>query len=565
MGYRAKILSSTTLAVNIALMKIALAQINPIVGSLEYNCKKIINNISLAKEKGVELVVFPEMAICGYPPEDLLLLPSFIAAITESLQKIIKSSLNIAVIVGCVRENLFSGEKRLFNTAALIQDGELIGFQDKVLLPDYDVFSERRYFEPGGHINVWSIQGKRVAVTVCEDIWQHAQAVEYSNYPRDPINELKEQAPDLLINISASPYYMRRHETRLRVCQAATQTLRCPLLFCNQVGGNDSLIFDGYSLCVDANGTIFNYAKGFEEELLVVDLEKIYPPKRINVDPVVDLFRALVLGVRDYFHKLGWEKACLGLSGGIDSAVVAVIAREALGKENVFALALPSRYSSPQSFADAECLATNLGINFETISIERPFEAFLELLAPYFEGRAVDVTEENLQARIRAILLMAFSNKFGYLLLSPGNKSEMAMGYATLYGDMCGGLGVLNDVTKEQVYALAHLINKEKEIIPSSVLSKPPSAELKFNQKDTDTLPEYSIVDRVLQAYVEDHLSPEEIAEKNKLSLELVKELVRKIHLNEYKRRQAPPGLRVTKKSFTVGRRFPIVQHWNMQ
>jgi len=545
-------------------MKIVLAQINPIIGALDVNCQKIIHAIEQAKKMGAQLVIFPEMAICGYPPEDLLLLPSFISAVMQNLHKIIRVTQNIAAIIGCVRENPYAGEKRLFNSAALVQDGDLIGFQDKMLLPDYDVFSERRYFEPGGHITVWSIENQRVAITICEDIWQHANAVEYSNYPRDPIEELIPQAPDLLVNLSASPYYMRRHETRLHVCRAAVQSLHCPIILCNQVGGNDSLIFDGYSLYVDAQGTIVHLAKGFQEELLFVDTEKSASPKILDTDPVEDLFQALVLGVRDYFQKLGWKKACFGLSGGIDSAVLAVIAKEALGNENVLALALPSRFSSQQSFKDAHELAQNLGVALEEISIEKPFQAFLNLLEPYFDERPFDVTEENVQARIRGILLMAFSNKFGYLLLSPGNKSEMAMGYATLYGDMCGGLGVLNDVTKEQVYILAHHINKKRELIPVSIIIKEPSAELKFNQKDSDSLPAYPIVDKILENYVEDHLSPEEIAHRNHFPLELVKELVRKIHLNEYKRRQAPPGLRVTKKAFTVGRRFPIVQHWNM-
>lgn len=545
-------------------MKVALAQINPIVGALEYNCQKIGARIAEVRERGAELIIFPEMAICGYPPEDLLLLPSFIQAIEAALTKVIEATKDIIAIVGCIRQNRQGGEKPLYNSAAIIQNRALVGFQDKILLPDYDVFSERRYFEPGGKIDIWNLAGKKIAVTICEDIWQHAGAVEYSFYHRDPVEEIKGEAPDVLINISASPYYMHRLETRLHVCRAAAQTVRCPTLFCNQVGGNDSLIFDGYSLCVDGSGSILQYAKGFEEELLFFDTERKYSPQVVLADPVEDLFHALVLGVRDYFHKLGWKKACFGLSGGVDSAVVAVIAQKALGAENILGLALPSRYSSAQSFTDAKELSRNLGIKLEEISIEKPFLAFLELLAPHFVGRFLDVTEENLQARIRGILLMAFSNKFGYLVISPGNKSEMAMGYTTLYGDMCGGLSVLSDVTKEQVYSLARHINKMEEIIPHSILTKPPTAELKFDQKDTDSLPEYPIVDRVLEGYVEDHLSPEEIAEKNHFPLELVKDLVRKIHLNEYKRRQAPPGLRVTKKSFTVGRRFPIVQHWNI-
>lgn len=546
-------------------MKVALAQINPIVGALEYNTEKIIKFTSIAKERGADLVVFPEMALIGYPPEDLLSLPSFIDAVGEALEKISRASKGIALLVGCVRNNRSGGEKGLFNAAALIQDGELVGFQDKILLPDYDVFSERRYFEPGRSAHLWNIKGTRVAVTICEDIWQHAQAVEYATYVRDPILEFKDAAPDLLINLSASPYYIQQHKNRLLVSRAVAKTLRCPVLYCNQVGGNDSLIFDGYSFIMDAEGVIVQEAKGFEEDLLLFDSENLHPLHVSRHKSLEDLFHALVLGVRDYFQKLGWKKACFGLSGGIDSAVVAVIAREALGPENILALTLPSRFSSPESSADAQQLAHNLGIKCQALSIEKPFESFLELLTPHFQGLPFNTTEENLQARIRGMILMAFSNKFGYLVLSTGNKSEMAMGYSTLYGDMCGGLGVLSDVTKGQVYALAHWINQETEWIPLPIISKPPSAELRPHQKDTDGLPEYSIVDCVLQGYVEEHQSPEEIAQKNHLPLELVKDLVRKIHLNEYKRRQAPPGLRVTKKSFTVGRRFPIVQHWNME
>jgi NAD+ synthase (glutamine-hydrolysing) len=545
------------------LMKIILAQINPIIASLETNCQKIVDASRRAREMGGDLVVFPEMAITGYPPEDLLLLPSFIDAVSASLKKIIEHSQKITLIVGCVRENKDGGEKNLFNSAAVIRNGELLGFQDKVLLPDYDVFSERRYFDPGKEVKTWDLCGKRVGLTICEDIWHHAGAVEYSAYQRDPILELLPQSPELLINISASPYYMRRHETRFRVCQRAAHTLQCPVLFCNQVGGNDSLIFDGYSFCTNREGNVVQYAKGFEEDTLLFDTGYRYPEVSLQVEPLDDLFRALVLGVKDYFHKLGWKKACFGLSGGIDSSVVAVIATQALGAENVLALSLPSRYSSQEGKEDAKRLAERLGLSLHEISIEPIFEAYLKTLDFYFKEYPLDVTEENLQARIRGTLLMAFSNKMGYLLLNAGNKSEMAMGYATLYGDMCGGLAVLSDVTKAQVYALADFINRSQEVIPESVITREPSAELKENQKDSDTLPIYPVVDRVLQEYVEEHLSIDEIAAKHNLPLTLVKNLVRKIHLNEYKRRQAPPGLRVTKKSFSIGRRFPIVQHWN--
>lgn len=546
-------------------MRIALAQINPVIGALTRNRKKIVEWIARAHSQKADLIIFPEMALCGYPPDDLLLLPSFLEAMKKELQEVIRASKGITVIVGFVRVNPYGGEKGLYNAAALIQDGELIGFQDKSLLPDYDVFSERRYFEPAARTDVWSLMNKRVAVTICEDIWQHAEAVEYSTYPKDPILELKEQAPDFLVNLSASPYYMRRHQTRLRVLSAAAKTLNCPVLFCNQVGGNDSLIFDGYSMCVDSQGALVQYGKGFEEDLILFDLEKAYTPCALTINPEEDLFRALVLGVRDYFHKLGFTKACLGLSGGVDSSVVACIAANALGPENILALTLPSRYSSESSIKDAYLLSERLGIAIKEISIEAPFQCFLDLLEPHFEGLSPDVTEENLQARVRAVILMAFSNKLGYLLLSTGNKSEMAMGYSTLYGDMCGGLSVLTDVTKEQVYLLARWINREREVIPSFVIERPPSAELRPNQKDSDSLPDYQIVDLVLKEYVEEHRSPEAIAKMHHLPLPLVKELVRKIHLNEYKRRQAPPGLRVTKKAFSVGRRFPIAQTWNME
>lgn len=544
-------------------MKIALAQINPIIGSLKYNCQKMIHFIEEAKKSGAELVLFPELSLTGYPPEDLLLMPSFTEAVEESLNTMLSHSETIAVIVGTVRKNLSGGEKNLFNSAALLYQGQ-IEFYDKTLLPDYDVFSERRYFEPGTLPKVWNLFNKKIAITICEDLWHHAGLVTYSTYSRDPVEELLPQKPDILINISASPYSVGRQATRLKVCQKTAQTLNCPVLLCNQVGGNDSLIFDGSSLCVNPEGKVVRQAKGFLEELIYFESEIDYPAIHIKSDSTEDLFSALTLGVHDYFSKLGWQKALLGLSGGIDSAVASVIAVSALGKENVLALSLPSRYSSAEGRYDAKKMAERLGIHFSEISIEPIFESYLDTLHPFFKDEAIDVTEENLQARIRGTLLMAFSNKFGYLLLSTGNKSEMAMGYSTLYGDMCGGLAVLSDVTKNQVYALASLINREGEVIPQSIIDRAPSAELKLNQKDSDFLPAYPIVDVVLKDYVEDHLSIEEIAKRRDVDLQLVKDLVRKIHHNEYKRRQAPPGLRVTQKAFSAGRRFPIVQHWNV-
>lgn len=547
-------------------MKIGIAQINPIVGRLSYNAEKICKVIEQAKVEHADLVLFPEMAVLGYPPEDLVLLPNFVEAVDAALQTIIQASKGIAVVVGCIRKNPLFGEKKLYNSAAIIHDGKLIGFQDKSLLPDYDVFSERRYFEPSPEVKLWNLLGVTFAVTICEDVWQHAKVVSDSNYPRDPVCELQQRSPAFVLNLSASPYHMHRHFTRVNVCIKAAQTLHCPIILCNQVGANDSLIFDGSSVCVDKNGNVVAQGKSFEEDFFVFDTNAmlLQPSHTSKADPIEELFSALVLGVHNYFYKQGFESAYLGLSGGIDSAIVACIAVVALGRHAVKTVFLPSRFSSVESREDAEQLAEQLGIVCEQISIEGPFQAFLTALEPIFRDLPSDHTEENLQARIRGTLLMALSNKFNCLVLSTGNKSEMGMGYMTLYGDMCGGLAVLSDVTKEQVYALAKWINRHEEIIPLRILTKPPTAELRPNQKDTDALPPYPIVDAVLQDYVENELSPEDISKKRGLSLDLVKLLVRKIHLNEYKRRQAPPGLRVTKKAFSMGRRFPIVQGWNL-
>lgn len=545
-------------------MRIALAQMNATVGSLDANIAKILKYIAEAKEQQAEMVVFPELCLCGYPPEDLLLLPRFIQAVNEGLKRVIEASQGIYVLLGTVRENPTLEEKNLYNTAAIIYDRNLIGFQDKTLLPTYDVFSERRYFEPASHSDVWSINGLRVAITICEDIWQHAGAVDFSSYARDPISTLSVQKPDLLINLSASPFHEQKFPTRLRVVSAAAQTLGCQALFCNLIGGNDSLIFDGYSFSVDKRGNLLQVAKGFQEDLLVINTGEQVSPIQWTMEPVEDVFQALVLGIRDYFQKSGFTRACLGLSGGIDSAVVACLAVAALGQENLLTLALPSRFNPPESQADAQVMADHLGIELKTLSIEAPFQSYLDLLKADFYPLAPGVAEENIQARIRGTLLMAFSNKFGYLLLSTGNKSELAMGYSTLYGDMCGGLAVLSDVLKTQVYALASFINRRSEVIPQTIIDKPPSAELRPNQKDSDSLPEYAILDKILQNYIEKLESPEEIAETLGFPLDLVKAVVHTLRLNEYKRRQAPPGLRVTKRAFSAGWRFPIVQHWNL-
>lgn len=543
-------------------MRVLVAQLNPIIGDLEGNTSKILKVLDKARASPVDVVLFPELTICGYLPQDLLFHPTFIDKMQECLDKIIKNSFGLMVLVGVVRRNPGGGEKPLLNSAAILQEGQLVGFYDKCLLPTYDVFDERRYFDPGQTVKTWNYKGKKIGVIICEDIWQHAGYVDVTRYPRDPVLDLVPQKPDLLLNLSASPYQFQKPDRRVEVCAKAARTLNCPVILCCQVGGNDQIVFDGYSVYVDKEGILQQLGAGFKEDEMLIDLEAPACACPFAYDPLQDLYRALVLGVRDYFLKQGFKKGILGISGGIDSALVACIAVEALGKENVLGLYMPSNYSSTESGEDAEVLARHLGIQLLDIPIQAAFQDYLRLLTPYFKGRAVDITEENLQARIRGMILMALSNKLGHIVLSTGNKSELALGYCTLYGDMCGGLSVIGDVTKTQVYRLAGWINRDQEIIPRSTIEKPPSAELRPDQKDTDALPDYAIVDKVLEAYVEDYLSPEQIAKKFELPTELVFTLVHKIHAAEYKRRQSAPGIRVSKKAFRVGRRYPIVQGW---
>ncbi|MBS4168048.1 NAD+ synthase [Parachlamydia sp. AcF125] len=543
-------------------MRVLLAQINPIIGDLEGNTQQILAALEKGKQNQVDLIVFPELALTGYPPEDLLLLPHFMEEIEKHLQQIVAQSQNIALIVGTPRLNPHILEKKLYNSAAIIQNQQILGFQDKHLLPTYDVFDERRYFEPGEQIRVWPLCGKNVAITICEDMWQHSHLLKFTHYRHDPIKSLIPLSPDLLINLSASPFCVGQLRDRFVTLSKAAMTLQCPALLCNQVGGNDSLIFDGHSCLIDEMGRLCSLAKGFKEEMHIVDLSQPLAEIEWMESPLENLYSALVIGVRDYFHKSGFTRACLGLSGGIDSALVACIAAEALGRENVLGVAMPSRYSSPESLLDAQQLAKNLKIELWTIPIEAPFQSYLELLNPFFLNKPADITEENLQARIRGMILMGLSNKHGYIVLSTGNKSELAVGYSTLYGDMCGGLGVITDLCKQEVYALSQWINRDQEVIPWSTLHKPPSAELRPSQKDSDSLPSYEILDAILKGYVEEHQTAQWIAEKHHIPLSLVEEIIHKIHQNEYKRRQSPPGLRVTEKAFTIGRKFPIVQRW---
>ncbi len=540
-------------------MKIALAQLNQTVGDLDGNQKKIIEAITKAKEMSVEIILFSELSLIGYPPEDLLLLPHFVDDVESKLLQIVEATKGITAVVGTVRKNPSNTGKALFNSAAIIKDGKLLGFYDKILLPTYNIFDERRYFEPGSKVKIWDIQGKKVAITICEDLW-NVQVD--SRYRHDLVAEMRSQKPDLMLNLSASPFCKGHLDDRLYIAALTAKEVNSPLFYCNQVGANDSLIFDGYSLFFDEQGTLMDMAKGFKEDLFVVEYPSTKPAKKIENNMLQDVYQALVLGVRDYFCKSGFKQTVLGLSGGIDSALVACIAKEALGAKNVTAIAMPSRFSSSDSITDAKTLAQNLKINFQEISIEKPFSSYLDILGASLEGKDFDTTEENLQARIRGMILMAISNKFGSIVLSTGNKSEMALGYCTLYGDMCGGLAVLSDVTKSDVYALSKWINREHEIIPWNTINKPPSAELKSNQTDQDTLPSYEIIDNVLTSYLENEFSGTEIAQNFGYDLNVVEDLIKRIHQNEYKRKQAPPGLRISKNAFTVGRRFPIVQKW---
>ncbi len=543
-------------------MRVLVAQLNPIIGNIEKNVEKIIESIKSARKKKADIVLFSELTICGYPPEDLLLHQEFLGAVDAGLQKIISQTNGLMVVVGVVRRSDEMHEKSLYNSAAIIQDKKLIGFYDKCLLPTYDVFDERRYFLKGEGSRIWDWKGKKIGVIICEDMWQHSGYMKNINYSVDPVMDLETSNPDLILNLSASPYQFQKPDTRVKVCQKAAETLQCPVILCAQVGANDQLVFDGYSVYVNKKGELCQLAKGFEEDEMLVDTDTSSCPCPFEYDPIQDLYKALVLGVRDYFHKQGFKQGLLGISGGIDSALVACVAVEALGKDNVYGVYMPSRYSSPTSLADAKSLAKNLGIKLDEISIEEPFQMYLKLLKPYFQGKSDDVTEENLQARIRGTILMALSNKLGFILLSTGNKSEMAMGYCTLYGDMAGGLAVISDVLKTQVYALCKWINHTQEIIPLSTLEKPPSAELRPNQKDSDSLPEYATIDTVVEAYIEEFLSPKEIMKKLDLPKSVVMDLIKRIHRAEYKRRQAPPGIRVSKQAFRVGRKSPIVQGW---
>jgi NAD+ synthase (glutamine-hydrolysing) len=542
-------------------VKIALGQINPTIGDFAGNLALIDEALGRAERGGADLLVLPELAICGYPPRDLLERPAFIDASRRALDTLAQRVGKTGVIVGFPERLAGQGVGRgLANSAALLDAGRIVSVHRKSLLPTYDVFDEWRYFDPAQEVTCADFRGRRLGISVCEDVWNDADFWPRRLYRVDPIEKLVQQGAEILINISASPFTIEKRTLRPRMLASTARRWRRPLVVCNVVGGQDDLVFDGTSLAFDERGEVIARAAEHAADFVFVDLEA----GRGDTRPALpsdarSALEALTLGTRDYARRCGFTSALVGLSGGIDSAVVASIAARALGPRQVLGVAMPSRYSSEHSRADAAALAASLGIEFQEIPIENVFAAYLETLAPTFAGRPADTTEENLQARIRGAILMSLSNKFGRLLLTTGNKSEIATGYCTLYGDMCGGLAVISDVPKTMVYALAREINAEGPVIPESTLTKPPSAELRPDQTDQDTLPPYDVLDAILAAHIEQGLDADGLVEAG-FARPVVEDVLRRVRLSEYKRRQMPPGLIITGKAFGPGRRFPIAQ-----
>lgn len=558
-------------------MKVALAQINSTVGDIAGNAERIGRDIDRAAGAGADMVVFPELAVVGYPPKDLLLKPALIDQCAEAVEALAARCVDVTAIIGLPAPSDTPQGRTLFNAAAVCRGGRIIDRRIKSLLPTYDVFDERRYFEPGPEVGLTDLDGTRLGISICEDLWNDERVFSRQLYHDNPIDRLAQQGAELFINCSASPFVVRKHGFRLKLMSQVARHYRIPLLYCNQVGGNDELVFDGNSCAFDAEGNLTAHAKGFEEDLIVVDMDQPAKPQAASIpmmDAVESAYHALVLGLRDYVRKCGFTSIVLGLSGGIDSAVTCAIAVAALGAENVRGVAMPSRYSSEGSVADARALADRLGIGFDVVPIEPGHTAFDAMLAPVFAGREPDVTEENIQARIRGVILMAMSNKLGSLLLTTGNKSELAVGYCTLYGDMNGGFSVLSDVPKLMVYDLARWINSPAPgndlfgrfggpVIPEDTITKPPSAELRPDQVDQDSLPPYEVLDEIIERYVEREQSAGAIIDETRFDPDMVLRIVRLIDVNEYKRRQAAPGLKITGRAFGFGRRMPIAQRFD--
>jgi NAD+ synthase (glutamine-hydrolysing) len=553
-------------------MRIALAQINNTVGDLDSNSEKILAFAKRAEAAGADVAVFPELALTGYPPRDLVEKRSFLDRTQQALDRIVRASADfkVALIVGYVGRSPEHAVRRAQNAAAVIENGRLIFDQRKMLLPTYDVFDESRYFEPADTQNVFTLRGRTVALTICEDAWNDKMYWERRRYRRDPVEELVHQGGEVLISINASPWNLGKRAQRRSIFRATAQRFRIPVAYVHMVGGNDQLIFDGSSFGMTANGDVAASAKSFDEDLILFDPFAGTGDQRADLaDQDEASYSAIVLGTRDYIRKCGFRQALVGLSGGIDSALVAAVATDAVGAENVIGVGMPGPYSSEHSLTDARSLAENLGIRFEVVSINAGYDAMMATLAPLFAGTKPGAAEENLQARLRGMTLMALSNKLGALVLTTGNKSELAVGYCTLYGDMCGGLAAISDVPKTMVYRLARIANGRRiaggkaAAIPENTFTKPPSAELRPDQKDSDSLPEYHVLDRILAGYVERYESAEEIALQESLPLDLVRSIIRKVDQNEYKRQQAAPGLRITTKAFGVGRRFPIAHRFS--
>jgi NAD+ synthetase len=541
-------------------MKIALAQFNPTVGDFAGNAARILSLAGQAKQRGADLAVFTELCLCGYPPQDLLERPAFLDRNIDELKEL-AAKIPLPSLVGYAGRVKQGAGKSVANKAALLCGGRVVFEQSKMLLPTYDVFDESRYFQPADKQVVYSFKDENLGITICEDVWNDPNFWPTRLYERDPVVELSKQGISILLNISASPYTIDKRNLRIEMLRAIAMKQLRPVIYVNQVGGDDNLIFDGASMAIAADGRVAAQALAFQEDLVLFDT--VSGEGEIHVQPPTEIayaYEGLLTGTADYVRKCGFKKVLVGLSGGVDSGVVASIAVDALGAENVLGVSMPGPFSSAGSKSDAATLAKNLGIRFITLPITDVFEEYKKSLAPAFGGRSADVTEENIQARIRGNYLMAISNKFGSMVLSTGNKSELAVGYCTLYGDMAGGLAVISDVPKLMVYELARWINRDRELIPRSTIEKAPSAELRPDQKDEDSLPPYDVLDRILKAYIEDLRSPQEIADHYGFDLKLVRDIALLVDRNEYKRKQAAPGLKITSRAFGFGRPFPIAQ-----
>jgi NAD+ synthase (glutamine-hydrolysing) len=540
-------------------VKIALGQINPTVGDFSGNSAKIVDFARQAQAANAGLILFPELAVCGYPPRDLVERPSFVARNRETVERIAAEVPGIAIICGLVTPANSETGKSVMNSAALLREGKIALLQSKMLLPTYDVFDEMRNFAPAKSQELFSMCGNRMALTICEDAWNDKLFWPKRLYVVDPVEALIQAGGNFVLNISASPFWIRKREFRRDMLASIARHHKVPVVMVNQVGGNDSLVFDGSSLVLNRAGEVIAQGRSFEEDLIYFDSATLTGEMHEQIaGDDASAYAALVLGTRDYMHKCGFHKAIVGLSGGIDSALTAVIAADSVGPENVIGVGMPGPYSSQGSIDDARALAKNLGIRFELLSINAAYEAYRQTLQPVFTGKKEDVSEENIQSRARGTLLMALSNKFGAIVLSTGNKSELGVGYCTLYGDMVGGLAVISDVPKTLVYGLARYVNSRHPVIPQPSLEKPPSAELRPNQKDSDSLPAYEVLDPILEDYVEDSHTAEQIATDHGFDIETVRRVIRMVDRAEYKRQQAAPGIKISPKAFGYGRRFPI-------